>query len=73
MPKELTDVDVRVVLAYADNNTNVVETGRKLFMHRNTIQYHLDVAGKKTGLSPMRFYDLVKLVGMLKERRDEDG
>ena len=73
MAKELTDLDICVVLAYADNNMNVVETGRKLFMHRNTIQYHLDVAGKKTGLSPMRFYDLVKLVGMLKERRDKDG
>ena len=73
MAKGLTDVDIRVVLAFADNNMSVVETGRKLFMHRNTIQYHLDVTGEKTGLSPMKFYDLVKLVGMLKERRDEDG
>ena len=73
MDKELTNDDIRVVLAYADNNMNVTETGRKLFMHRNTVQYHLDVAGKKTGLSPMKFYDLVKLVGMLRDRRGENG
>ena len=65
MAKELTDLDAHVVLAYADNNMNVSETGRKLFMHRNTVQYHLDVAGKKTGLNPLKFYDLVKLVGIL--------
>lgn len=73
MAKELTDIDICVVLAYADNDMDVTKTGRQLFMHRNTIQYHLDVAGKKTGLSPMKFYDLVELVGMLKERRGEDG
>lgn len=67
MVEHLTDTDIHVVLAYADNNMNVSETGRKLFMHRNTVQYHLDVAGKKTGLSPLKFYDLVKLVGILKE------
>jgi sugar diacid utilization regulator len=72
LPKELTDLDICVVLAYAENNMNVVETGRKMFMHRNTIQYHLDVARKKTGLCPMKFFDLVKLVETLRERRGED-
>jgi carbohydrate diacid regulator len=67
MREYLTDLDVQVVLAYADNNMNASETARNLFMHRNTVQYHLDVAGKKTGLSPLKFYDLVKLVGILKE------
>ena len=73
MAKELTVVDIHVVLAYAENNMVVTDTARALFMHRNTIQYHLDVVAKKTGLSPMKFYDLIKLVEMLKERRGEDG
>ena len=71
MAKELTDLDICVVLSFADNDMDATKTGRKLFMHRNTVQYHLDVVKKKTGLSPMKFYDLVKLVGMLKKRRDE--
>ena len=73
MAKSLTDVDVRVVRAYAENNMNVSETARKLFMHRNTVQYHLEVVGKKIGLSPLKFYDLVELIGILGERRGEDG
>ena len=73
MPKELTDDDIRVVLAFAENNMNAAETGQKLFLHRNTVRYHLESVGKKTGLNPLKFYDLVKLVRRLKKRRGEDG
>ena len=68
----LTDVDVSVVLAFAENNMRVTQTAKKLFLHRNTVQYHLDIVAKKTGLSPLKFYDLVKLVGILKEGADDD-
>lgn len=67
MAKDITDLDARVVLAFADNNMNATETGKKLFMYRTTVKYHLESVGKKTGLSPLKFYDLVKLVGILKE------
>lgn len=73
MAKELTDLDICVVLAYAENNMVVTDTARALFMHRNTVQYHLDVTLEKTGLSPMKFYDLVKLVKKLKKWRGKDG
>lgn len=65
--KELTDLNVQVVLAFADNDMSVTETGRKLFLSRNTVKYHLESVERKTGLSPLKFYDLVKLVGILKE------
>lgn len=70
MKEHLTDVDVQVVLAFADNDMNVSETSRKLFMHRNTTHYHLERVGKRTGLSPLKFYDLVQLVGILKETEE---
>lgn len=73
MAKGLTDVDIQVVLAFADNNMNATETGKNLFLAKSTVQYHLESVGKKTGLNPFRFYDLVKLVRRLKKRRDEDG
>lgn len=66
----LTDTDVQVVLTFADNNMNATETGEKLFMYRTTVKYHLERVRAKTGLSPFKFYDLVKLVGILKERED---
>lgn len=67
MKEYLTDVDVQVVLAFADNDMSTTETGRKLFLNRNTVKYHLESVERKTGLSPLKFYDLVKLVGILKE------
>lgn len=67
MAKDITDFDARVVLAFADNNMNATETGKKLFMYRTTVKYHLERVRAKTGLSPLKFYDLVKLVGILKE------
>lgn len=67
MAKELTDADVQVVIAFADNDMSITETGKKLFMYRTTVKYHLERVGAKTGLSPLKFYDLVELVGILKE------
>lgn len=67
MAKRLTDVDVRVVRAFANNNMDVTKTGRELFLSRNTVKYHLESVGKKLGLNPLKFYDLVELVGILGE------
>lgn len=46
---------------------NVGEVSRQLFMHRNTVTYHLDKVKRQTGLDPRRFYDLVELVKMAQE------
>lgn len=70
MKEKLTDIDVQVILGFADNNMNVSETSRSLFMHRNTVVYHLDKVKRKTGLDPLNFYDLMELVLVLK---DGDG
>lgn len=69
---ELADIDIQIVLALADNNMNESETSRRLFMHRNTVVYHLDKVYKITGLDPTNFYDLVDLVQMAKARRVKD-
>lgn len=61
----LTDTDIQVVLAFADNNMDATKTGRKVFLNKSSVKYHLERVGAKTGLSPLKFYDLVKLVGIL--------
>ena len=58
----LTDLDVQVILAFAENNMNASQTSNSLFMHRNTVVYHLDKVKRKTGLDPCNFYDLMKLI-----------
>ena len=58
----MTERDIEIILGYAENNMNVSETARKMFFHRNTLEYHLDKVKKKTGLDPRKFYDLLELV-----------
>lgn len=60
--KNLTDIDVQVLLSFAENNMNASKTSSSLFLHRNTVVYHLEKAKRHTGLNPFRFYDLMELV-----------
>ena len=70
---ELTNIDLQIILALADNNMNVSEVARALFMHRNNVVYHIGKVKKLTGLDPTNFYNLGELVQMAKSRRAEDG
>lgn len=51
----------------ANNNLNVSETARKMHYHRNSIVYHLEKIKEETGLNPVKFYDMIKLLHMFKE------
>ncbi len=44
---------------FFDNNLNVSETARKLFVHRNTLVYRLDKIRKLTGLDLREFEDAI--------------
>ena len=52
---------------FLDNNLNVSETSRKLYLHRNTLMYRLDKIEKLTGLNLRSFSDAVtfRLITML--------
>lgn len=63
----LTDVDKEVILAYADCNMNTYHAAKKIYLHRNTIMHHLKKVRRLTGLDPLNFYDLHKLVAMVRE------
>ena len=58
----MTNMDAEIILALADNNMNVSEASRKIFVHRNTLNYHFKKILKETGLNPCNFYDLSALV-----------
>ena len=42
---------------FLDNNLNVSETSRKMFLHRNTLNYRLEKIEKTTGLDIRNFSD----------------
>ena len=44
---------------FFENNLNVSETSRKLFVHRNTLVYRLEKVKTKTGLDLRKFDDAV--------------
>lgn len=53
---------VEILKAYADHDMNAVQTGKELYMHSNTLKYHLDKIHRETGLNPNKFNDLRKLL-----------
>ena len=59
--------DAHIVVAMANHNMNATDVARAIFVHRNTVLYHLDKVKRQTGLDPRRFYDLVELVKMAQE------
>jgi len=59
---DLTDFEKQIILALAERDMNIAAAAVKLYMHRNTVIYHLDKIQRKTGRNPRKFYDLVELV-----------
>lgn len=55
------------ILTFASCNMKIEGTSRELNVHRNAIRSRLSTIYKLTHLDPMQFYDLVKLVEVVKE------
>lgn len=63
--KPLNEMDFRLILALAENNMKATETAYALDRHRNCVMYRIDKIKRITGLDPLNFYDLHKLVEMV--------
>ena len=62
----ITEREVEIILAIADNDMNLSKVSRNIFYHRNAVEYNIDKIHKKTGLNPKNFYDLCALIQMVK-------
>jgi sugar diacid utilization regulator len=67
----LDKCDFLVILTLAKNNMNATDTAHELYRSRNGILYRIGKIKRITGLDPMNFYDLCRLVEMA-ERRTND-
>ncbi|MCR5303239.1 MAG: helix-turn-helix domain-containing protein, partial [Lachnospiraceae bacterium] len=65
------DDETRVTIdAFFENSLNISETGRQLFLHRNTLVYRLEKIQKETGLDIRRFDDAMTLkLALMAEKR----
>lgn len=57
----------KIILTLADQNMNITAAARVLFMHRNSVLYHIRKIKKATGLDATVFYDLCKLTQEVKQ------
>lgn len=64
--KPLDDLDDAIILAFANNNMRATETAYATKVHRNTVMYRLGKIKMLTGLDPMNFFDLYKLVEIVR-------
>ena len=71
MATELSEDRCKIILALADNKMNVSAVARQLYMHRNTVDYHIRRIKQITGRNPLNFYDLYILALLVKEEMAE--
>jgi carbohydrate diacid regulator len=57
MPVELDEESLITIHKFFENNLNVSETSRQLFIHRNTLVYRIEKLQKATGLDIRTFDD----------------
>ncbi|NLM73053.1 MAG: PucR family transcriptional regulator [Clostridiaceae bacterium] len=71
---ETIDTETMITIQkFFENNLNVSETSRQLFIHRNTLVYRLDKIQKITGMDLRKFDDAInfKVAMMVKRYLDE--
>lgn len=55
--EDLDDETIQTVIKFFENNLNVSETARQLYIHRNTLVYRLEKLEKTSGLDVRQFED----------------
>lgn len=50
------------IVSLAKNNMNARATARAMFVHYQTVMYNIKMIRRNTGLDPLNFYDLQKLL-----------
>ena len=57
--ESIDDETLNIIRTFFENNLNLSETSRQLFIHRNTLVYRLDKLQKNTGLDLRVFEDAI--------------
>ncbi len=57
MPDDLDEETQNTIQKFYENNLNISETARQLYLHRNTLVYRLERLEKMIGLDIRKFED----------------
>lgn len=58
----MTKLEAEIIIALADNHLHTTGAARTLFMHRTTVNYHVQKIHKRTGKNPLDFFDMCELL-----------
>lgn len=61
----MTPLDKEIIKGMADNNLNMNAVAKSLYMHRNTVLFHIEKVQRETGLNARKFYDLAELLALI--------
>lgn len=68
MREELTEREIDVILAYADNGMRIKPAARELHMDHRTIWRIFAAVNRKTGYNPVEFWDLLEIINARKDK-----
>ena len=69
---KLDGMDYRIIREMANNGMKIPEVARCVYLGRTTIYYHIEKIKQITGLDPMNFWDLHKLVKKFEGIKDDE-
>jgi sugar diacid utilization regulator len=67
----LSEREIEIIFGLADNRLSTKKTADSLFFSQNAVIYHVNRIKMKTGLDAKDFYDLTKLIEIVKAQREE--
>lgn len=62
---ELTSTEIQTIYSLAKNRLRLSKVSDITHYHRNSVMYHIGRIKMKTGLNPLDFYDMVKLIELI--------
>lgn len=70
--KGLTALQRAIIVEFANNNMRINKTAEAVFVSDGAVIYNMKKIRKKTGLDPMRFYELVELLKDVKGEKQHE-
>lgn len=64
-------IEIEVIKGMCSHNMRIEQVARSMYVHRNTVVYHIKQIREKTGLDATKFYDLIKL-DILSDQEPDD-
>lgn len=72
LKNKVSKQEIKILFALAECRLNPSMTAIKLNLHRNTVVYHIGEIKNITGLDPLDFYDMTKLLERFKEEKNDE-